>query len=99
MVREEETTQQEQVEGRPQGTAETTRRMTDREAQVLEQLCRGLIDKEIGHVLGISCSTVRAHLESLMRRFYARNRVGLVVRALKSGAVDLATLQLPTTER
>jgi DNA-binding CsgD family transcriptional regulator len=46
-------------------------RVTPRQAQILDRICRGMTDKSIAADLGLSKSTVRTHLD----RFYRLNNV------------------------
>jgi DNA-binding NarL/FixJ family response regulator len=59
--------------------------LTDREEQVLAAVARGLGNSEIGHELHISLSTVKTHLESIMTKVDARNRVELAIWASERG--------------
>lgn len=47
---------------------------TARELQLLELLRRGMQNKLMAHELGISVSTVKAHLRSIMMKLKAKNR-------------------------
>jgi DNA-binding NarL/FixJ family response regulator len=49
-------------------------RLTKREFEVLEQLCAGLSDKEIGRNLGIQTPTVKLHLKMVFRKLGVQNR-------------------------
>ena len=55
--------------------------VTDREAQVLRLIIRGLANKEIAAALGLSPRTVEKHVESLLRKAGARSRTELAVTA------------------
>ena len=59
--------------------------LTDREDQVLAAVARGLGNAEIGRDLHISLSTVKTHLESIMAKIGARNRVELAIWANERG--------------
>lgn len=50
---------------------------TDREQAVLRLLVRGLGNKAIGQLLGISPHTVRDHISNMLRRTACANRVQL----------------------
>jgi DNA-binding NarL/FixJ family response regulator len=47
---------------------------TPREVELLEFLRRGMPNKIIAHQLGISQSTVKAHLHNIMAKLHAKNR-------------------------
>ena len=52
--------------------------MSATQQSILEALLRGLGDKEIAHVLGLSGHAVDYHMRQLRRRFGVHNRVQLV---------------------
>jgi DNA-binding NarL/FixJ family response regulator len=58
-----------------------TEGVTDREADVLRLVARGLATKEIALQLGLSPRTVEKHVESLLRKTGTRSRVELALRA------------------
>jgi DNA-binding NarL/FixJ family response regulator len=47
--------------------------------ELLEHLNRGLQNKNIAHLLGISESTVKVHLRNIMRKLNATNRTQVAV--------------------
>jgi len=59
--------------------------LTDREAEVLAALCRGLSNAEIAGHLYLSESSVKAHLSSLMQKLDAHTRVKVVLKAHELG--------------
>jgi PAS domain S-box-containing protein len=65
------------------GTPETERRrvrgrrLTDRQALVLELVAEGLENKEIAHRMGLSEQAVKEHVSALLHRLAARNRAAL----------------------
>jgi DNA-binding NarL/FixJ family response regulator len=61
---------------------------TPQQAAVIRLAAKGLTNREIGARLYVSEATVRFHLQSLKRRLGARNRVGLVVRAIEDGIIE-----------
>jgi DNA-binding NarL/FixJ family response regulator len=52
--------------------------LTPRQQDVLEQLHRGLSNKEIANALAISESTVKVHLVSIFRILGVHNRIGAI---------------------
>jgi len=56
--------------------------LTDREVQVLSRIAQGESNKEAARVLGISPSTVRAHLESVFRKLECSTRAAATLKAL-----------------
>jgi DNA-binding NarL/FixJ family response regulator len=59
-----------------------TQKVTPRELEILSLLAKGLRYKEIAAQLGISSSTVRAHLHSLYRKMGVGSRTEAVVKFL-----------------
>lgn len=59
--------------------------LTQREAQVLEQLMSGHSNAEIAQALFLSQSAVKTHMTSLMTKFGTRSRLETLVRALRLG--------------
>jgi PAS domain S-box-containing protein len=53
------------------------RRLTDRQALVLELVAEGLENKEIAHRIGLSEQAVKEHVSSLLHRLAVRNRAAL----------------------
>jgi DNA-binding NarL/FixJ family response regulator len=58
-----------------------TAKLTSRERMVLLLLREGMPNKIIAHRLGISQSTVKAHIHSIMTKLHARNRTETAVLA------------------
>lgn len=61
--------------------------ITDRERQVLDELCAGSSNSEMARRLFLSESMIKYYLANLMRKFGSRDRVQLVVAAFRSGLV------------
>jgi DNA-binding NarL/FixJ family response regulator len=59
--------------------------LTARENQILELLASGCLYKEIGDRLGISFSTVRAHLRNIYEKLHVQSRTEATVKFLKRG--------------
>ncbi len=59
--------------------------LTDRERQVLEQVARGLTNKEIAAALYISENTVNYHNKNIVGKLHLRNRAEVVGWALQHG--------------
>jgi DNA-binding CsgD family transcriptional regulator len=71
---------------------ETRFLLTPREFEVLQALARGLSNKAIARKLEISLHTVKFHVESVFRKFGARNRTEAVAKAherFRDETVDL----------
>jgi len=63
--------------------------LSDREMEVLSCVVRGMSNKEIAGLLGISHQTVKNHVTSILRKFSVEDRTQAVVYALKRGWVKL----------
>jgi len=63
--------------------------LSDREMEVLNCVVRGMSNKEIAVLLGISHQTVKNHITSILRKFNVEDRTQAVVYALKRGWVNL----------
>ncbi len=57
--------------------------LTQREIEILEQLCKGLVYKQIADNLIISPSTVRKHTENIYRKLHVNNKLNAVQKAKK----------------
>lgn len=81
----------EQIAGmKPDATSEDLfAPLTHRESEILNLVARGLTNKQIGYLLGISEQTVKNHLTSLLRKIGASDRTQAVVYALKHGWIRL----------
>jgi DNA-binding NarL/FixJ family response regulator len=72
--------------------------LSDREMEVLAYVVRGMSNKEIATVLGISHQTVKNHVTSILRKFGVEDRTQAVVYALKRGWVKLQDTTLKSQE-
>jgi DNA-binding NarL/FixJ family response regulator len=64
--------------------------LTARERSVLEQLARGLGNKQIAATLGISERTVKFHVSAVFAKLGAGNRTEAVTRAAQAGLITLS---------
>lgn len=58
--------------------------LSEREREVLRLIARRLSNKEIAKALGISPSTVKGHVESLLEKLGASDRTEAAVKALRN---------------
>ena len=60
---------------------------TERELEIIEQICKEMTNKEIGDKLFLSVRTVEGHRLKILEKMNVKNTVGLVVYAIKNGLV------------
>ncbi len=72
--------------------------LSDREMEVLSCVVRGMSNKEIANLLGISHQTVKNHVTSILRKFSVEDRTQAVVYALKRGWVKLQDTAIKSQE-
>lgn len=63
--------------------------LSERELEVLYQICKGLSNQEIAEILHISKRTVDKHRENLLSKTGSKNTVGLVMFAIKNKIVEI----------
>ena len=63
--------------------------LTPREVQVLQQLAKGLANKEIADVLRISEHTAKDHLKSILAKLRVADRTEAVTAAIQRGIIQL----------
>jgi DNA-binding NarL/FixJ family response regulator len=73
------------------GQAEAEHQLSESEKQILVYLAQGLSNKEIAARLGVTTTTIRAHVSSILRKLHLSNRTQVALYALKQG---LATLEV-----
>ena len=56
--------------------------------QVLQYVCKGLKNNEIGQQLNISRFTAKKYVSSIMNKLEARNRTEAVYKAVKQKIID-----------
>ena len=67
-----------------QHSASPFRQLTERERDVLQEVARGLSNKEIAATLHISEETVKVHIRNLLKKLDVRSRVAATVMWLES---------------
>ena len=64
-------------------------KFTDRELEVLEQICKGFSNQEIANELCISSRTVERHRANIFEKSGSKNSVNLVMFAIKNNLVKI----------
>jgi DNA-binding NarL/FixJ family response regulator len=77
------------VRRRPSSLQVGIESLTEREADVLRLLARGLANQEIAEKLFVSEATVKTHVAHILDKLHVENRVQAVVAAYESGLVPL----------
>jgi DNA-binding NarL/FixJ family response regulator len=63
--------------------------LTERELEILQQICLGLNNEEIAHKLFISATTVKTHRSNLLEKTGCKNTPALILYAIKHKMVHL----------
>lgn len=71
--------------GRVAGGTDRLGRLTPRETEVLQRMCRGASNAEIAAALAMGERTVKTHVSAILQKLEARDRIGAVVAALDAG--------------
>jgi len=66
-----------------------TSELSDREEEVLYQICLGLSNQQIADILHLSKRTVDKHRENLLMKTDSKNTAGLVMFAIRKGIVEV----------
>ncbi len=62
--------------------------LSAREVEVLQLVAGGYSNAEVGHELGLSASTIKAHLVRIGRRLGSGDRAHLVALAMRTGTIS-----------
>ncbi|MBW4027017.1 response regulator [Acidipila rosea] len=63
--------------------------LTSRELEILKMLSKGLTNKQIGHVLGISGNTVKNHVNSIIEKLEVSDRTEAATTAIQRGLISV----------
>jgi len=64
--------------------------LTEREAEVVTLLARGLMTKQVAHELGISAKTADTHVQNAYRKIGVSTRAGATLLAIEQGLIAWA---------
>ena len=64
--------------------------LTTRETEILQNMGKGYLNKQIALLLGISEQTIKNHVTSILRKLNANARTEAVVMGLKRGLISIA---------
>jgi DNA-binding NarL/FixJ family response regulator len=81
------------------GAANVTHLLTAREREVFDLVAQGLSNAEIAHTLTMGTSTVKSHVQEILRKLRIRNRLGIVICAYRSMMNARMTLGRGCSER
>ena len=73
-------------------------RVTDKEAAIIDLVCRGRTVPQISNQLGVSVNTVKTQLQRLYKRLGVNSMIALVVLTLTTRHPEPRPLQISTTE-
>ena len=82
---------------KPKPVFENPNKLSKREIEILDLICRQYTAPEIAEKLFISIRTVEGHRNNILEKTGVRNTAGLVVYALANGIVDVTEFRV--TER
>jgi HD-GYP domain-containing protein (c-di-GMP phosphodiesterase class II) len=73
--------------------------LTDREAQVISLVAKGLQTKQVGHRLGISAKTADRHLQNAYAKIGVSTRAAAALFAMQYGLTSWGELPIPDTSQ
>ncbi|MBP3821390.1 helix-turn-helix transcriptional regulator [bacterium] len=78
---------------------ESTKKLSEREQNVLMCVLKGMTNIEIGKTMVISPHTAKAHLSSALKKINCKNRLCFVLKALKMGIITLEDIHIEDFNR
>jgi DNA-binding NarL/FixJ family response regulator len=65
-----------------------TRKLSDREQEILQLIAKGVSNAEAAQMLGVSRATIRTHLEHIYQKLEVTNRVEAVTEGIRKGIIN-----------
>jgi DNA-binding NarL/FixJ family response regulator len=65
--------------------------LSDREAEILKAIARGMTNRDVAEALGISEQTVKNHVTSILRKLAVNDRTQAVLYALKKSWISISS--------
>lgn len=78
---------------RPSELPPTTDPLTEREAEVLQYVARGMSNQEIAEALVVSEATVRTHVSNILGKLHLASRTQAALYALREGLASLQDIE------
>lgn len=78
-----------ELDSQPANSGSTDHKLTARQCEVLHKLAEGKSNKQIGAVLNLTESTIRAHVAAILKAFNVSNRTHAVQHAMQNGWVKI----------
>jgi two-component system, NarL family, response regulator LiaR len=69
--------------------------LTLRETEILGLVSRGKTNREMAHILMVSRSTVKTHVQHILRKLGANTRTEAAVLAMRSNLIDWGPIENP----
>ena len=72
----------------PQPIEGPTRKLSDREQEILQLIAKGVSNAEAAQMLNVSRATIRTHLEHIYQKLEVTNRVEAVTEGIRKGIIN-----------
>ncbi len=71
-----------------------TVKLTRRKTEIVKLMLSGYTDQEIADKLGLGKATIKTYIEQILTKTRAYNRVSFIILILKSGLINLDSLEV-----
>ncbi len=72
-----------------EGGADLSALLSPREVEILDNIAKGMTNKQVAYALTISEQTVKNHMSSILRKLSVNDRTQAVVYAMKQGWIRI----------